>query len=186
MLKKLVLDNGLRVVYEKIQYLKSVSVGIWVGTGSRNENITNNGISHFIEHMLFKGTKNRTAKDIATCIDSIGGQLNAFTGKEYTCYYAKILDSHIETAIDLLHDMFFNSVFQDKDIVIEKQVIMEEINMYEDTPEELVHEVLAKTIWNGDPLGYTILGTYECLENINNEMIKNYIYNLLFHRIYST
>ncbi|NSW90659.1 MAG: insulinase family protein [Firmicutes bacterium] len=176
MLKKFTLDNGVRVVYEKIPYLRSVSIGIWVGTGSRNENITNNGISHFIEHMLFKGTKNRTAKAIAGCIDSIGGQLNAFTGKEYTCYYAKTLDSHIEIAVDLLWDMFFNSIFNDKDIAVEKQVITEEINMYEDTPEELVHDVLSETIWNGDPLGYPILGTYKCLENLNKEMIKDYIY----------
>ncbi|NLC68747.1 MAG: insulinase family protein [Clostridiaceae bacterium] len=177
MINKHVLDNGLRIVYEKIPYLRSVSIGIWVGTGSRNENTTNNGISHFIEHMLFKGTRNRTAKDIAVCIDSIGGQLNAFTGKEYTCYYAKVLDTHIETAMDLLQDMFFNSVFNERDISVEKQVIIEEINMHEDTPEELVHEVLARVIWDGDPLGYTILGTRECLERIDKEMIKGYIHD---------
>jgi predicted Zn-dependent peptidase len=176
MIKKYVLDNGLRIVYEQIPYLRSISIGIWVGTGSRNENTANNGISHFIEHMLFKGTKNRTARDIAACIDGIGGQLNAFTGKEYTCYYVKVLDSHIETAMDLLQDMFFNSIFNERDIAIEKQVIIEEINMHEDTPEELVHEELARIIWNSDPLGYTILGTRECLERINNEMINNYMY----------
>lgn len=175
MIKKYVLDNGLRIVYEQIPYLRSISIGIWVGTGSRNENTTNNGISHFIEHMLFKGTKNRTARDIAACIDGIGGQLNAFTGKEYTCYYAKVLDTHIETSIDLLQDMFFNSLFSERDISLEKQVVIEEINMHEDTPEELVHETLSRIIWDGDPLGYTILGTRECLERINREMINNYI-----------
>lgn len=122
MLNKFTLDNGIRVVYEKIPYLRSVSIGLWVDAGSVKENPDNNGISHFIEHMLFKGTKNRTAKDIASCIDNIGGQLNAFTGKEYTCYYTKTLDSHIDIALELLWDMFFNSLFNDSDISLEKRV----------------------------------------------------------------
>lgn len=177
MIKKFLLDNGVRIVCEKIPYLRSVSIGLWVGTGSRNENSANNGISHFIEHMLFKGTDKRTAKDIAGCIDSIGGQLNAFTGKEYTCYYTKTLDTHIDIALDLLWDMYFNSLFRDKDIALEKQVIMEEINMYEDTPEELVHDVLSETIWNGDTLGYPILGSYSSLEKIDKEMIQDYMHS---------
>jgi len=180
MISKFILDNGIRVVCEKIPYLRSISIGIWVGTGSRNETKSNNGISHFIEHMLFKGTESRTAKDIAVTIDSIGGQINAFTGKEYTCYYAKTLDTHIDVAVDVLTDMFFNSVFKDKDINVERQVISEEINMYEDTPEDLVHDVLAEIMWNGDPLGYPILGTYESLQKIDRSTIKDYLSNNYF------
>lgn len=180
MINKFVLENGIRVVCEKIPYLRSISIGIWVGTGSRNENELNNGISHFIEHMLFKGTKNRTAKDIAAAIDSIGGQINAFTGKEYTCYYAKTLDTHIDIAVDVLADMFFNSIFNEKDISIEKQVILEEINMYQDTPDDLVHDVLAELMWEGNSLGYPILGTYESLQGIGRDTIKEYLNGYYF------
>ena len=175
MYKKLTLNNGLRIVYENLPYYKSVSVGIWIGTGSRDENAENNGISHFIEHMLFKGTKSRTARDIAILIDSIGGRLNAFTGKENTCYYATVLNSHIKIAFDLLQDMVFNSLFKEEDISLEKQVVIEEINMYEDTPEEMVHEVLAKTVWDGNPLGYNIIGTRESVMGFNKDMIENYM-----------
>lgn len=177
MFKKTTLDNGLRIVSEKIPYVRSVSIGVWVGTGSRNENRFNNGISHFIEHMLFKGTDKRSAKEIAESIDNIGGQLNAFTGKECTCYYTKTLDSHIEIAVEVLSDMLFNSVFAKKDIDIERKVILEEIGMYEDSPEELVHDILSETVWNGNSLGYPILGTQECLNNISKETIKEYISN---------
>ncbi|GAE89886.1 peptidase [Acetivibrio straminisolvens JCM 21531] len=151
MYKRIKLENGIRVVCERIPYLRSVSIGIWVGTGSRSENPSNNGISHFIEHMLFKGTDNRSAREIADSIDSIGGQLNAFTGKECTCYYAKTLDSHADIALDVLSDMFFNSRFEEKDIEIEKKVILEEIGMYEDSPEELVHDILSETVWRITP-----------------------------------
>lgn len=180
MINKFVLDNGIRVVCEKIPYLRSVSIGIWVGTGSRNEDKINNGISHFIEHMLFKGTKNRTAKDIAATIDSIGGQINAFTSKEYTCYYAKTLDTHIDIAIDILADMFFNSLFNEKDISVEKQVILEEINMYQDTPDDLVHDILAEVMWSGETLGYPILGTYESLSKLNRNTIIDYLSNYYY------
>ena len=168
MLKKFTLDNGIRVVCEKIPYLRSISIGLWVGAGSVNENSMNNGISHFIEHMLFKGTQKRTAKDIASCIDNIGGQLNAFTGKEYTCYYTKTLDSHIEIALDLLWDMYFNSLFNDNDITLEKQVIMEEINMYEDTPEELVHDLLSQIVWDGITW-LSIPGSYNSLMKMDKK-----------------
>jgi len=159
----------------KIPYLRSVSIGIWVGTGSRNESQSNNGISHFIEHMLFKGTDNRSAREIADSIDSIGGQLNAFTGKECTCYYTKTLDSHADIALDVLSDMFFNSRFEEKDIEVEKKVILEEIGMYEDSPEELVHDILSETVWEDNSLGLPILGTRETLLNINKDKIKAYI-----------
>lgn len=175
MFKKIVLSNGLRLVYEQIPYVRSVSVGIWVGTGSRNEDLYNNGISHFIEHMLFKGTAKRTAKDIAECIDAIGGQINAFTGKECTCYYTKTLDTHLDVALDVLADMFFNSKFFSNDINVEKRVVIEEIGMYEDTPEELVHDIFSEMVWSGNPLGYPILGTEKCIKKFNKKMIKQYM-----------
>ncbi|MCR4434313.1 MAG: pitrilysin family protein [Clostridiales bacterium] len=175
MFKRYKLDNGIRVVCEKIPYMHSVSLGIWIGTGSRNENISNNGISHFIEHMLFKGTESKSAKEIAETIDNIGGQLNAFTGKECTCFYAKTLDAHINISLELLSDMFFNSRFDKKDIDVENKVILEEIGMYEDSPEELVHDLLSETIWAGDSLGYPILGTEESLRNINRQTIQEYL-----------
>lgn len=177
MLKRITLDNGLRIVCEKIPYVRSVSLGIWVGTGSRNENNDNNGISHFIEHMLFKGTKNRSAKEIAESIDNIGGQLNAFTGKECTCYYTKTLDSHIDIAVDVLSDMLFNSNLSQKDIDLERKVILEEIGMYEDSPEELVHDIFSETVWNGNSLGYPILGTRECLDKVDKALINDYMNN---------
>lgn len=175
MFKKIVLDNGVRLVYEKISYVRSVSVGIWVGTGSRSENSSNNGISHFIEHMLFKGTKSRSAKDIAETIDAIGGQINAFTGKECTCYYTKTLDTHLNISIDVLADMFFNSNFETADINVEKRVVVEEIGMYEDTPEELVHDIFSEMVWSGNSLGYPILGTQKCINKFNKKMIKEYM-----------
>ncbi len=175
MFKKILLDNGLRLVYEKIPYVRSVSVGIWVGCGSRNETSANNGISHFIEHMLFKGTEKRSAKDIAECIDAIGGQINAFTGKECTCYYTKTLDTHLDIALDVLSDMFFNSEFAGGDIKVEKRVVIEEIGMYEDTPEELVHDIFSEMVWSGNPLGYPILGTPKCINRFNKKMIKQYM-----------
>ena len=175
MCKCIRLKNGVRIVYEEIPYVRSVSTGLWVGTGSRGENITNNGISHFIEHMLFKGTQKRTAKEIAETIDNIGGQLNAFTGKECTCYYTKTLDTHLDTSLDLLADMFFNSKFNEKDIEIEKNVILEEIGMYEDTPEELVHDILSEAVWQNNPLGMPILGTSRSLNNIKRDEIKKYM-----------
>jgi predicted Zn-dependent peptidase len=173
--RKFTLKNGVRVVCERIPYVRSVSAGIWVKTGSRNENPKNNGISHFVEHMLFKGTKTRNAAQIAECIDNIGGQLNAFTGKECTCFYSKTLDEHIEIALDVLSDMFFNSVFDKKDIALEKKVIYEEISMYEDSPEELVHDLLSETVWGGSSVGYPILGTKSSLKNINRRMILEYM-----------
>jgi predicted Zn-dependent peptidase len=169
------LENGLRIVYEKIPYVRSVSAGIWVATGSRNENLSNNGVSHFVEHMLFKGTKTRSAKDIAEAMDQIGGQINAFTGKECTCYYAKTLDTHLEKVFDILSDMFFHSTFAAKDIEVEKKVILEEINMYEDSPEEMVHDLLTEISWKGHPLGFSILGTGKSLAGLDQQVIENYL-----------
>lgn len=175
MYDKVTLKNGVRVVIENIPYVRSVSVGIWIKTGSRDEDEVNNGISHFIEHMLFKGTNKRSAKDIAEQIDSVGGQLNAFTSKECTCYYAKILDNHLPIAIDILSDMFFNSKFDENEIDKEKGVILEEICMYEDAPDDLVHDLLSKTIFEGSSLSLPVLGTKESLKNINRDIILRYL-----------
>lgn len=175
MFKKVTLDNGVRIVYEKIPHVRSVSVGVWIGAGSRNESPRNNGVSHFIEHMLFKGTGKRSAKEIAENIDNIGGQLNAFTGKECTCYYTKTLDSHIDISMDVLADMLFNSKFRTSDIDLERKVILEEIGMYEDTPEDMAHDILTESVWEGHSLGYPILGTKECLNGIDKDIIRSYI-----------
>jgi len=138
------LENGVRIISEKVPGVRSVSTGIWVGTGSRHEKEGREGISHFIEHLMFKGTKNRSAVDIAEALDSVGGQLNAFTTKEYTCYYTKTLDEHFSLGLDVLSDMFFNSTFSEKAIEKERGVIEEEIKMYEDTPDDLIHDYLCK------------------------------------------
>lgn len=170
-----ILDNGIRVVTEHIPYVNSVSIGIWIANGSRNENSHNNGVSHFIEHMMFKGTLKRTAREIAESIEEIGGQINAFTGKEATCYYVKVLDSHLDIAIDVLADMLLDSKLSDEDIEKEKSVITEEINMYEDSPEDLVTDLLSKTMWPNASVGYPILGTQKTLKEFNRQIIVEYI-----------
>lgn len=177
MINVVTLNNGVKVVMENIPFVRSISFGIWVKNGSRYENLESNGISHFIEHMLFKGTENRTAKDIADEIDAIGGQINAFTSKESTCYYTRTLDSHFDIALDVLADMFFNAKFDETDIEKERNVIIEEINMYEDTAEDLVHEILQYNIWNENSLGYPILGTKESISKFNTKTFKDYFKN---------
>ncbi|AHD05906.1 M16 family metallopeptidase [Paenibacillus larvae] len=169
------LKNGLRVVIEKIPTCRSVAFGIWVKTGSRNESAQNNGISHFIEHMLFKGTVRHSAKEIAEIFDGIGGNVNAFTSKEYTCYYAKVLDEHLPIAVDVLSDMFFNSVFDKQELEKEKNVIFEEISMYEDTPDDLVHDLVARASYGEHSLGRTILGTEETLSAMNPDDLRAYM-----------
>lgn len=177
MYKKYTLDNGLRIVTEHIPQVKSISIGLWIKAGSRNEDESNNGVSHFIEHMLFKGTENRSAKDIAEEIDGIGGQINAFTSKECTCYYAKVLDEHYELVLDVLADMFFKSKLDSLEIDKERSVIIEEISMYEDSPEDLAHDLLSQTIYSGNTLGLPILGTQKTLENIDKKSMKDYMEN---------
>ena len=174
MFTKEVLKNGVRIVTEKLPNVRSISIGIWVGTGSRNEVPHNNGVSHLIEHMLFKGTSNRSAKQIAETMDNIGGQINAFTGKESTCFYTKTLDDHYKIAIDLLSDMFFNSIFSEQNISLEKGVVLEEIGMYQDSLEELVYDVLASSVWKGNSLGYPILGTPKTLDKLDRKSIIDY------------
>lgn len=168
------LDNGLTIVGEEIPYLKSISLGVWINAGSRIEDKNNNGVSHFIEHMLFKGTKNRTAKEIANAIDNLGGQINAFTSKECTCYYVKLLDSHIDIGIDILSDMILNPLFDDKDIDKERLVILEELKMYEDSPEDLAYDLLTEGIYANDSLGMNIIGTVDSLESIDKNKLLDF------------
>lgn len=169
------LQNGLRVVIETIPTSRSVSFGIWVKIGSRNEQKQNNGISHLIEHMLFKGTNRYSAKDIANYFDGIGGMVNAFTAKEYTCYYAKVLDEHLPRTVEVLSDMFFHSLFEESELEKEKNVVLEEIAMYEDTPDDYVHDLIAKACYGDHPLGYPILGTKENLISFTPEQLKQYV-----------
>jgi predicted Zn-dependent peptidase len=174
-MKKIILDNGLRVVMEEIPTCRSVAFGIWVKTGSRNETPEDNGISHFIEHMLFKGTDRYTAKDIADIFDGIGGNVNAFTSKEYTCYYAKVLDDHLPQAVEVLSNMFFNSILDPSDMSKEKNVILEEISMYEDTPDDLVHDLVSKAAYADHPLAYSILGLEKRLKAMDPDSLRQYM-----------
>ncbi len=169
------LDNGIRIIAEKIPHLRSVSIGVWIGNGSRHEDKNINGISHFIEHMFFKGTQKRSAKDIAYTIDSVGGMINAFTAREYTCFYTKTLDAHAPLAMDVLSDMLFSSLLKNEDIELERNVIYEEIGMYEDSPEDLVFDLASEAVWGDTPLGRTVLGTKESLANINSDIMRKYI-----------
>lgn len=168
-------DNGVRVVLENMPSVRSVAIGIWVGIGSRDENPKNNGISHFLEHMFFKGTDTRNAKELAEAFDAIGGQVNAFTSKEYTCYYAKVLDNHASYALETLADMFFNSAFDKDELEKEKNVVKEEIKMYEDTPDDIVHDLLSKAAYQAHPLGYPILGTEETISSFTSESLHTYV-----------
>ncbi|NLK52219.1 MAG: insulinase family protein [Syntrophomonadaceae bacterium] len=174
--RKETLKNGVRIVTEGIPHVRSVSLGLWVRAGSRDEDKSNSGISHFIEHMMFKGTQNRTAREIAESLEAVGGQLNAFTAKEYTCYYVRVLDEHLDLAIDVLSDMFFNSRFALPDIDTERKVVLEEINMYEDSPDELIHDLFARTIWKDHSLGEPILGSLETIKALNREALLDYLH----------
>lgn len=174
MFHKVTLDNNTQILVEQVPHVRSVALGFWVDVGSRDESTDNNGISHFIEHLLFKGTEKRTAKQIAEALDAVGGQLNAFTTKEYTCYYAKVLDEHFDLAVDLLCDMMFYSKFGQEDIDRERNVIIEEIKMYEDAPDELVHDIFASSIWQGHPLGRPIIGTAEVIEQLSRQKIVDF------------
>lgn len=175
MIQRHTCDNGLRIVTERIPSVRSVALGIWVGTGSKYENEVNNGISHFLEHMFFKGTATRSAKEIAETFDEIGGNVNAFTSKEYTCYYARVLDQHAPIALDVLSDMYFNSVFDAEELEKEKNVVIEEISMYEDTPDDLVHDLIARASYDKHPLGYTILGTEDVLKSLKRDDLQSYV-----------
>ena len=168
------LKNGLTIIGEEIPYLKSISLGVWVKAGSIMETKENSGVSHFIEHMLFKGTTNITSKELAREIDNLGGVINAFTSKECTCFYVKLLDEHINIGIDVLSDMILNSRFDELDIKKEKSVILEELKMYEDSPDDLVYDLLLENIYKDHSLGMNILGDRQSLKNLKRESILDY------------
>lgn len=175
MYQKITLRNGVRVVAERIDHVRSAAIGVWIGNGSRFESAEQNGISHFIEHMIFKGTEKRTARHIASMMDAMGGQSNAFTTKDCTCYYMKVLDTHLHTAAELLADMFLCSSFADEDIELERGVVLEEIDMYEDTPEDVATEKLFEACYEGTALGRPILGTEETLARMDSKALHDYV-----------
>jgi predicted Zn-dependent peptidase len=173
--EKTVLSNGIRVVTEKIPYVHSVSTGIWINAGSRDEQEGEKGITHFIEHMLFKGTKKRSALDIAKELDAVGGFANAFTSKENVCFHAKVLDRHLPLVVDVLTDLVLNSVFDEREIEREQQVILQEIRMIEDTPDEYIHILFQEMYWKGNPLGLPIYGSAESIRHIDRDRILSYL-----------
>jgi predicted Zn-dependent peptidase len=180
MIVREVLDNGLRLVTEAMPHVRSVSIAVWLTRGSRHESDEQSGIAHFVEHMLFKGTATRSAEDIAQTIDSIGGQLDAFTSKEYAAYYIKVLDEHLPLAVELLSDIVLNPALAPDDVEKEKKVILEEIKMVEDTPDDLVHEIFTQHYWAGHPLGRPILGSKETVESFTSVALREY-----FGRVYA-
>ncbi|MEW6623228.1 MAG: pitrilysin family protein [Bacillota bacterium] len=175
MIKKNVLSNGVRLVTEEMPYVNSVAIGFWIKAGSRYEVESLHGITHFIEHMLFKGTSARSAKRIAEELEAVGGSLNAFTSREHTCVYARVLKEDLDLAVDLLADMVLNSTFDECEIEKEKNIICEEIMMYEDTPDEIIHDLFTQRAWYGHPLGRSILGTKETVSAISrNDVLRYY------------
>jgi len=179
-IERATLPNGLRIVTEAMPYVRSVSLGVWVGTGSRMERGAENGISHFIEHMVFKGTKHRSAEEIARSVDSVGGGLDAFTSKELVSYNTKVLDEHLPLALDILADLALNPLFRESDIEKEKSVILEEIKMEADQPEFVLHETFISNFWKGHGLGKPILGTRETVKKFGQQMLFDY-----YDRVYT-
>src|ERR1700741_444485 len=179
-IQRATLPNGIRVVTEFMPHVRSVSVGVWIGTGSREEEIQETGISHFIEHMVFKGTKNRSAEQIARSVDSIGGGLDAFTSKELVSYNVKVLDEHLPEAFDVVCDLVRNPLFDPQDIEKEKGVILEELKMEVDNPEYLIHEIFSSNFWKGHALGRPILGTKQTIRSFDQDSVERY------HRQYYT
>jgi predicted Zn-dependent peptidase len=173
-IRREVLPNGLTILTEEMQHIRSISIGIWVKTGSRHEDAEANGISHFVEHMVFKGTQTRSAEDIARQIDSIGGNMDAFTAKECICFTVKVLDEHLPIALDVLSDLVLHPVFDSKDIARERGVIMEEIKMDEDSPDYLVHEIFTQNFWKDHPLGKPILGTKETVRKFDQPLVFDF------------
>ncbi len=177
MIQKSVLSNGVRVLTESMPQMVSSTIGVWVENGSRYEEGPQNGVSHFIEHLLFKGTKNRTAAQIAEQIDAVGGVLNAFTGKEYTCYYAKVLGEDLPMTTDLLADIFLNSLFAPEEIDRERQVVLQEISQAEDTPDDFIHDLFNMHFWQHHPLALPIFGSVETVNAINREMLVSFMHD---------
>lgn len=177
-IEKTVLDNGLTIITEQMNHVRSASVGIWVRSGSRHEAAPLNGISHFIEHTLFKGTHNRTSREIAVESDAIGGHVDAFTSREVAAYYVKVLDEHLPRAFDLIADLVTAPLFENTELDRERNVVMEEIKMVEDTPDDLVHEVFVANFWPDHPLGRSILGTAQTLATFDHDRVASYFQNV--------
>jgi predicted Zn-dependent peptidase len=175
MVQKTVLPNGLRIITENLPHLVSVSLGIWVDNGSRDESLELNGISHFIEHMIFKGTRNRSAQQIAKELDAIGGLSNAFTSKEHTCFHAKVLGHHLPQVTEILLDIFLQSVFEPEEVERERMVVLQEISMVEDTPDELAHVLFGETVHAGNPLGRNILGSPGTVRTFTQGKLQRYL-----------
>ncbi len=174
--QKTVLDNGIRVITEHIPYVRSAALGVWVGIGSSHEDASVRGISHLIEHMLFKGTPLRSARQIAETMDSVGGHLNAFTDKEVTCYHARVVDVQTGLAMDVLADMFLHAKFDPVDLHNEQQVILEEIRMYDDAPDEMSQDLFVRSVWAGSPLGEPTIGYAHTVSSIDRDMIQRYMH----------
>ena len=172
MYRKSILSNGVRVITESMPAFRSASIGIWADVGSAAETAEHRGISHLVEHMLFKGTRRRTARQIAEEMDGIGGNLNAFTDKESTCYYAKVMDQHLPMAVDVLTDMFLNSRFEPEELAKEQKVVLEEIKMYDDSPDELIHDLFIQTMWNGSNLGAPTIGFADTVTKITPDDLR--------------
>jgi predicted Zn-dependent peptidase len=168
------LPSGVRLVTERIPHVRSAAIGVWLTRGSRHESDTDSGMAHFVEHMLFKGTHTRSARDLAQAIDSIGGQMDAFTSKEYAGYYIKVLDEHLPIALDLLSDMLLRPALAPEEVVREQGVVLEEIKMVEDTPDDLVHEIFAQQFWAAHPLGRPILGTAESVAAFSSARLREF------------
>jgi len=175
MVNKTVQKNGLRIVTERLDHFRSVSLGIWVNVGSRDEGRRENGVSHFIEHMIFKGTARRNSLRIAKELDAIGGLSNAFTGTEATCFHSRVLDKHLPALADILSDIFLHSLFDPQDLNRERQVILQEINMLEDTPDEQIHVLFSNLFWTNHPLGMPVMGTPETVSAISKETVLSHI-----------
>lgn len=173
---KTTLDNGIRVVTERIPHIRSVSMGIWVTVGSRDETAEHNGISHFIEHMIFKGTARRSSLQIAKELDSVGGMSNAFTSRENTCFHARVLDTHLDLIVDLLSDIFLNSLYDPVEVEKERQVILQEISMVEDTPEDHIHDLFSSIFWGDNSLAFPVLGSAENVLRIDSNIISSYLH----------
>jgi predicted Zn-dependent peptidase len=173
--QKTVLDNKLRVVSEKIDSVSSITLGVWIDVGSRDEEQNENGISHFIEHMLFKGTKKRSTKEIALALESLGGTLNAFTGRENTCLYAKVLDEHLEIALDVLSDLLLNPLFNLYDLKKEKKVIAEEIKELDDLPSEVAFDLFMKTMWGDHPFGRSVIGEIKTIQKFERGQLLDFM-----------
>jgi predicted Zn-dependent peptidase len=178
--KKTLLPNGIKIVSSRMPHVRSVSMGVWVDVGARDESDEESGLSHFIEHMIFKGTTRRSAYEIAKAFDAIGGHTNAFTSMENTCYHAKVMDSHMDTMVEILSDIFLNSVFDPEEVERERPVIVQEIGMVEDTPEEYIHLLAGNNYWGDHPLGRSILGSRENIHGFSADTIKDF-FNRFYH-----